>query len=207
MNTNQSRVYFRACLYTKAEQSTAQSVSNHKTLSKHFQFLSQCFWGMASAEFFLLESVFYSRGQNALSHGLNQNCLTAPKDAGRAGKLELKWLLYVRIDSRWKLNHMWAPTFRIEYFKVSHSAHFLVWISIFVLIFYRRKLLWWWLSETRVYGYSRMPLVAILLQHSLDKNSIWFSPRSMAFLVSGYWHPSSVRNVFYLMEGALNKIR
>lgn len=76
-----------------------------------------------------------SHRRNALSRGLNQNALAAPKDAGRAGKLGLKltyrsdWTplshspqmqaeqtsldssdLWVRLDSRWKLSHVWPTT-------------------------------------------------------------------------------------------------
>lgn len=53
---------------------------------------------MSAAVFFLLDSVFFS-------HGQNENLLPALKDPGasRAGRLVD---FYVRIDSRWKLSHL-----------------------------------------------------------------------------------------------------
>ena len=89
-----------------------QSVSKHKTIlvlewaassltalaaQKQPYFLSWCSWGLASAVFFLLERIFFfiTDGQNAFSHGLNQESLTVLNIIGksRAGKLPHKCLI------------------------------------------------------------------------------------------------------------------
>ena len=38
----------------------------------------------------------------------------------------------------------------------SLSAHCLAVMPVFVPIYYRRKPIWWWLSKTRIYGYSKI---------------------------------------------------
>lgn len=54
--------------------------------------------------------------------------------------------------------------FRANCSKVwSHSLHnFWQWVSVFVPICCKRKLLWWWLSKVLIYEYSRMSLGVIL---------------------------------------------
>lgn len=56
---------------------------------------------------------------------------------------------------------------RTEYPKVSHTQLVIqLWVAS---ICHRRKLLWWWLTETLIYGYCRMLLGFILLLCSLAR--------------------------------------
>lgn len=50
-------------------------------------------------------------------------------------------------------------TFRLECSSVSHFLHCVwMWVSMFVPMCYRGKLLWWWLSKTFICEYSRVSL-------------------------------------------------
>lgn len=59
--------------------------------------------------------------------------------------------------------------FRSECSKVSYTSSTVqLWVFVSVLIYCSRRLLWWWLSETLIYGYTRMLLAVIVLLHSLS---------------------------------------
>lgn len=92
---------------------------------------------------------------------------------------------------------------------LSHTVHNVwLWISTVLYILCRRKFLWWWLSKALLYEYSRMSLAVILLLLFLNKINIWFSPRTLFYLVSGSQSPSSVRHDrFCRREQALSQIR
>jgi hypothetical protein len=59
--------------------------------------------------------------------------------------------------------------FRAKYSKVSHFLH-IVWlyISLFVPICFRKKMIWWWLSKAQIYEYNRS-LRVILLLHFFNR--------------------------------------
>lgn len=99
--------------------------------------------------------------------------------------------------------------FRTKCSKVCHTVHNVwLWISTVLYILCRRKFLWWWLSKALLYEYSRMSLAVILLLLFLNKINIWFSPRTLFYLVSGSQSPSSVRHDrFCRREQALSQIR
>jgi hypothetical protein len=76
------------------------------------------------------------------------------------------------------------------------------WVSVFVPICYRRKLLWWWLSRALIYEYSRMPLGVIFL-HSFSRTVVFgfpLGPWPTYSQVLGY--PRSNGYGFYFMVWA-----
>lgn len=80
--------------------------------------------------------------------------------------------------------------FRME----CYTLHIIrLWVSVFVLIYCRRKLLWCYLRETLVYEKSRIRLAVILLLHYFCSSSIWFPWRSLAYMASGSWPPKKCR--------------
>lgn len=69
-------------------------------------------------------------------------------------------------------------------------------------IYYRRKLLWQWMSKTVIYEYIRLLLGDILLA------CFFFRTIASGFpLVSGCWPPSSVKHEFHLMAWVSNTSR
>lgn len=63
-----------------------------------------------------------------------------------------------------------------------------LWLSAYVLLCCRRKLLWGWPSQALIYEHSRRPLRVILLPNLFKKNSgIWFYLMSLSCLVLGSW--------------------
>lgn len=57
------------------------------------------------------------------------------------------------------------------------------------------------------YERSRMSLGIILWLCSVNRSDIWFSQRSLVYLVSGFGYQNSVRPEFYLMKWSVHAIR
>lgn len=97
-------------------------------------------------------------------------------------------------------------SFWIECSKVSNSRHIIwLWVSIFVPICYKRKILWRWLHMALIKNYSRMSLEVIFLLSSFCKTVVFgfnLGLRSNFSLVLG--QSSIVR--FDLVGWALSKI-
>lgn len=67
-------------------------------------------------------------------------------------------------------------------------------MGLYIPICCGRKLLWWWLSKTLIYEYSRSLLgVNLLLCSFISIVVFGFSPRSMAYLVLGSQPPEQSR--------------
>jgi hypothetical protein len=74
-------------------------------------------------------------------------------------------------------NRIWA-----ECFLLSCSRHIAwLWVSVFVPIFCRRKLLWRWLNKALIYNHDRTLLGVILLLYSSSRTLVFGSPL-------GVWH-------------------
>ena len=74
-------------------------------------------------------------------------------------------------------NRIWA-----ECFLLSCSRHIAwLWVSVFVPIFCRRKLLWRWLNKALIYNHDRTLLGVILLLYSFSRTIVFGSPL-------GVWH-------------------
>jgi hypothetical protein len=99
--------------------------------------------------------------------------------------------------------------FRAECSKVSHSLHIIwLWVSIFIPIYCRRKLLWWWLSKTLIYEYSRMSLGVTLLLCSFSRMVVLgIPPGPWDSQCQVFGHLSSIWNGLYLVEWVLNQFR
>ena len=111
VNAKEPWVHFKACLYTKAEQSIRDSQTVSKTTrpflflskqdpiyhvsdaGKEFEFLFRCVLGLESAVCMNSNrQCALSIEQRTCSHWLNQNILTTFKDT-EASKLEFKWCM------------------------------------------------------------------------------------------------------------------
>lgn len=74
-----------------------------------------------------------------------------------------------------------------------------VWVSALFPIYWRKKLLWWQLSETLTYGYTKMSPRVILLPCSFSRTIVFGSPLGVWPLLSqvlGYFN--SVRHVCFV---------
>jgi hypothetical protein len=76
--------------------------------------------------------------------------------------------------------------------------------SLFVLICYRKKLLWWRLSKVRTYKYRMSLWVILFLLFFFYNSSVSFYSRLLVYLVSDSWSSGSVRFDFHLVELALS---
>lgn len=64
--------------------------------------------------------------------------------------------------------------FRTEYSEVSHSTPiFWLWFSMFVPIYWRSRLLWWYLSKALICDYSRKSLGIILFPDSFCRTLVY----------------------------------
>jgi hypothetical protein len=72
----------------------------------------------------------------------------------------------------WGQGFGWDSPVRTEWFKGSLSYFLLIvqlWVCVFVPVYCKRKLLWWWLSKTLTYEFSRILLGVILLPCSFSR--------------------------------------
>ena len=101
----------------------------------------------------------------------------------------------------WLRNFYGDSPFRIKYPSVPHSLHIVLFcISVCVSLYWRKKLLWWWLNKKLTY--SRISYGVILWLCSFSRTivfSFFPSPR-------GSWS-NSVRYDLHLMRWLLNKTR
>lgn len=85
--------------------------------------------------------------------------------------------------------------FNTECSQVSHSLHIAqLWVSLFALIYCRRKCLWWWLGKNWS-GHNRMLRGMILWLHSFSRKEIFgypLGPSDIWSLALGHqsWVPS-----------------
>lgn len=92
--------------------------------------------------------------------------------------------------------------FRSEHPKSPHSLYNVwLWVSIFVPICSKRKLLWWGWNKALIYEYTRLSLGVILslhwfclfsfvfFFHKTKTSIIRVYPKFLDFLVSGSWQP------------------
>ena len=94
----------------------------------------------------------------------------------------------MRISETWEKGFGKDFTFRVKWFKVSHSIPIIrLWGCVFVPVCRRRKLLSWQLNKTFIYKYSRMPLGVIMLLHSFYRKLVFeFILRPVGYLVLEY---------------------
>lgn len=83
-----------------------------------------------------------------------------------------------------------------------------LWVSVFVVIYCRRKHLWWWLSKVMTHNHNRMPLTVIVLSYSCSIKIVLaftLGPWPIQSKVVGC--PSNVNHGFHPMEWVLNPIK
>lgn len=80
---------------------------------------------------------------------------------------------------------------RLSALSFSYTLHTIcICVFAFVSIFFRRKLLWWWLTKILIYKHSTMSFGVIVLAMFLKQNrSIGFSHKCLLYLVSCFWPP------------------
>jgi hypothetical protein len=73
----------------------------------------------------------------------------------------------------------WAPWGGIGGKLIFHSLSTAqLWVCVLIPIYRTEKLLWWWLSETLIYGYSLMSSGVTLLQCSISRQNYMVPPSS-----------------------------
>lgn len=108
--------------------------------------------------------------------------------------------------------------FRAKCFKIFLEYVFSlynVWlcVSIFVPVYCRKKLFWWWLNKLLIYEYSIISLRVILWLPFFFFFFLFLRPVLLSFILGPWaiWSqilnlPGSVRYEFHLVDWALNKI-
>lgn len=104
-----------------------------------------------------------------LCNSLSVSSYVCPVVSGRhylyhSSFLALRFLLHFCV-----VTELWGERFgedvliKAEYYKVPHFLHTVqLWVSAFTLIYCRRNLFWWWLSDIQIYEYYAILLRVIL---------------------------------------------